>query len=569
MLDILAGEGLGIGATRVIERIAAACQKSHNTPVLFEPCQSVDNGGVLFLVPFLYAQGLFDYRNHYTEIASGYYDLDFTILLLAFMYLCRIKNPEQLKQYKPGELGKIMGLDRVPEAKCLRKKINEITGQRKAEQWSMALAQKWVKTEETTIYYIDGHIQVYHGYKANLGKKHVAREKLCLPGMCEFWVNNADGMPYFVVTGQVNEKMQEIILTEILPRLKDQIALRIDQKALDADQDLPIFSFVFDREASSAKFIKQLWEQHRIAAITYKKNVKETWDENIFSTHQIEVDGNMVEMKLAEKIIVIEDMPMREVRKISEDGHQTSIISSNKKLSLIVLALSMFTRWTQENFFRYMRQDYDIDRMFQYAVEQIDENISVVNPQYSKLCYHLKKIREKISRRNASLFLLVEDNLKTNLDKSNLQKQTKIKEQLRQLKYDEHELILQRKNEGYKIKIKDMPPETRYNKLCSESKLFLNIIKMICYRAESTFCQILAAGYKKKLNEMRTLAKNLIKTKADIVPDYKNNSLTIALYSLATPRDNKAVKQVCQLLNDAQTTYPGTNLRIIYKFASD
>lgn len=569
MLDVLAGEGLGIGATRVIERIAAACHRLEHTPILFEPCQSVENGGVLFLVPFLYAQGLFDYKNHYTSIGNGYYDIDFTILLLAFMYLCRIKNPEQLKHYKPGELGKIMGSDRVHEAKCLRKKIKEINMQQKAEQWNIALAQKWVNKEETSIYYIDGHVQVYHGHNAKLGKKHVSREKLCLPGMCEFWVNNAEGMPYFVVTGQVNEKMQEMILTEILPRLKDEIAIKINHQALQADPDLPLFTLVFDREASSPKFFKQLWEKHRVAEITYRKNVKDKWDENIFSTYKIEIEGNMVEMDLAEKSVELEGMLMREVRKKCEGGHQTSIISTNKKLSLTLLALYMFSRWSQENFFKYMRQDYDLDRISQYTVEQIDDNVMVVNPKYSNLSYHIKKVREKISRRNASLFTLIDDNIKTQIDKSNLYKQAKIKEELSILKQQEQNLILERNKMSYKIKIKDMPLQTRYNKLHTESKLFLNIIKMICYRAESTLAQILAADYKKKKNEIRALVKTLIKTKIDILPDYKNNTLTVKLYSLATPRDNIAVKNVCQLLNDSETLYPGTNLKLIYKFATD
>ena len=92
---------------------------------------------------------------------------------------------------------------------------------------------------------------------------------------------------------------------------------------------------------------------------------------------------------------------------------------------------------------------------------------------------------------------------------------------------------------------------------------------MICYRSESTFGQILAADYKKKLNETRALVKTLIKTKVDILPDYKNNTLTVQLYSLATPRDNEAVKKVCHVLNDSETFYPGTNLRLIYKFASE
>lgn len=49
------------------------------------------------------------------------------------MSLSRIKTPEQLKTCKPGELGKLLGLDRVPEAKCLRAKIGQIVEQRKAQ----------------------------------------------------------------------------------------------------------------------------------------------------------------------------------------------------------------------------------------------------------------------------------------------------------------------------------------------------------------------------------------------------------------------------------------------------
>src|SRR3990172_122750 len=171
--DILAGALLAFGCTRVGERTLAAFGILEKTPILFEHHQSVENAGVLFLLPFLYAQGLFQYKQHYLPLEKGYYDLDFIILLIAFMYLCRIKNPEQLKVYSVGELGKIMGCDRVPEAKCLRKKLGELTDQRKAEEWNVTLAQKWVNEEAPTIYYIDGHVQVYHGSKANLGKKYV------------------------------------------------------------------------------------------------------------------------------------------------------------------------------------------------------------------------------------------------------------------------------------------------------------------------------------------------------------------------------------------------------------
>lgn len=234
------------------------------TPIKFSPAEGVDFGGVLFLLPSLLATGLLSYKSHYEDI-GGYYDLDTIILSLAFMYLCRIKNPEQTKHISPGEFGRLLGLDRIPEAKNLRLKLSQIAGQNQARSWNNRLAGDWVSEEENTFYYIDGHVQVYSGYKANLGKKHISRLKLCLPGMTEFWVNNAEGLPFMVVTGEVNEKLQEIILERIIPELLANIAIEVSDAQLEADPDLPRFTLVFDREAYSPTFFAKLWHKWRIA----------------------------------------------------------------------------------------------------------------------------------------------------------------------------------------------------------------------------------------------------------------------------------------------------------------
>ena len=68
---------------------------------------------------------------------------------------------------------------------------------------------------------------------------------------------------------------------------------------------------------------------------------------------------------------------------------------------------------------------------------------------------------------------------------------------------------------------------------------------------------------------MRALTKSLIKSKANIIPDYKNETLTVELYSLSNPRDNKAAIEICQTLNDSETKFPGTNLKLFYKFATN
>jgi hypothetical protein len=485
------------------------------------------------------------------------------------MYLRRIKNPEQLKYYSPGEFGKIMGLDRVPEAKCLRGKLKEICSQNSSRQWNMNLANKWALLEYNEFYYIDGHVQVYFGYKASLGKKHVSRQKLCLPGMQEFWVNNKNGMPYFYITGQVNEKLLEMLEKQIIPTLLNEMPSKYTGMELQEDTDLPRFTIVFDREAYSPVFFQKLWHDYRIAVITYRKNVKDSWDENEFSEYVVDIEGNQTTMKLGEHTVELNNVCMREIRRLS-GNHQTSVITTNKKLSIFMVAFYMFSRWTQENFFKYLRQDYDFDRLLQYAVEQIDKGFVVNNPEYNNITYKLGKLREKISRKKAVLYELQEKNLKDDLDKANeyLTKQIKAMEELKILEDQEKRLLEIRSQVPSQLKIEDMPDDIKYNKLNIESKRFQNIIKMICYRAETSCANLLSENFKKSINEKRTVVKCIINSTADIVPDYENNKLNINIYSQANPRLNRSIEKAINLLNETETKYPGTNLVLNYKIAT-
>jgi hypothetical protein len=571
VIDFEAIRIIGTGATRIEERIAASRGELEQTPIRFENCQSVEYAGVLLMLPALMAQGLMDYKPHYQKIEDVYYDLDTTILFLSFMYLCRIHNPEQLRQISPGEFGKLLGLDRIPEARCLRTRLKQICQQNRSEQWGMSQANKWVKEEGTTIYYIDGHSKVYCGDKANLGKKHISRLKLCMPAIMEFWVNNHQGMPYFVVTGQVNEKLGEMLSDQIIPRLKQQVALPVSEQSLLDDPDLPQFTLTFDREGYSPKAFKSYWENDRIAVLTYNKNVKDKWPESEFHLYTIPIDGNEVTMELAEREIELEGMKIREVRKKAEHSHQTSILTTNRKLSITWIAIYMFARWCQENFFKYLRQEYDLDRMMYYLVKQINEGVMVVNPIYSKLTQTIKKTREKISRRQAQLYNLKEENVNSALETTPtyMKKQLDQINQINQLKAEEQKLVEAREQQHYKIEVKNMPEDERYTTLDMEGKIFQNIIKMICYRSEITVGLLLNEEIYKKQEEIRSLVKSLIKSRGDILPDYQQKTLTIKLYTQSAPRDNRALEKLCDQLTDSETIYPGTKLRLIYKLATN
>lgn len=558
----------GVAASWIEERSLAGKGLLQATPVRFEHCQSLPFGGVLFLVPSLIGCGLLSYKDHYSELDKGYYYIQFIILLMAFMYLCRLKNPEQLSRVNPGEFGRLLGIDRVPESKCLRKKIRQITEQEKSAQWNNALAKKWVGEEENEFYYIDGHVQVYHGHKAALGKKYISRQKLCLPGVQEFWINNMAGLPYFYIRGEVNEKLLEMLEDKIIPELLEEMPEKYSEQELEADTDLARFTLVFDREGYSPKFFDKIWKDHRIAVITYKKNVTDQWEESDFQDCEIEVEGNKVVMPLCEKQVDINGASLREIRKLSTDGHQVSVLSTNKKLTLIQVALYMFSRWTQENYFRYMRQNYDFDKMLQYTVEQLDGEIEVNHPRYSKLTYQIGKVREKISRREANLYRLIEEDIPKNIVKEykkNQAKQQVIQNEIEQLREEAFDLVKRRKEYPCKVKIKDMPEQIRYNQLDGESKHLQNIIKMICYRSETAFANLLAPYYKKSVNEIRGLVKKIINTNIDLKPDYENAKLYVTLYTLPTPRDNEPINKILDTLNSSETKYPGTDLTLFYE----
>lgn len=483
------------------------------------------------------------------------------------MALARIKNPEQLKQCKPGEIGRIIGLDRIPEVRCLRDKIKLLTYQKKATIFNNLLIDQWYpeESENADFFYIDGHQRIYYGSKANLPAKFISRQKLCLSATTEFWVNDAAGMPVMMVIGQLSEKLQFAIEQMIIPQMmQTNLLIPLDNDNLP---EKPQCTFVFDREAYEPAFFQRLWEKYRIAIITYRKNVKERWEDNCFKQVDTKVLDNTINMLLCEQETVLGGIRFREIRRLKESGHQTAIITNNKILNTDEIAGKMFGRWSQENFFRYLIADYDFDKMIEFGSEIIDEEKQVVNPVYRKLNHQIKKLREKKGRLEAKFYPLAEmvmDQDIDNLPRLTL-KQEEYKEAIEKLNKEELKLLKKRKDCQPKIKLKEMAENKRYNKLKTESKLLMNVIKMICYRAETSVASLAAPYLSREENEKRMFIKQIIKNNADIIPDYQNKTLTVILHSLSAPRFNKAVNQLCKLLNETETIFPGTNLRMVYK----
>jgi hypothetical protein len=452
----------------------------------FTAQESIKFGGVLFAIPSLIGQGMNKLFDTFKELPNGFYGLHHIIMLLCFMALCRIKNPEQLKQHPVGELGKLLGLDRIPQVEYLRTKIRQITEQARCDKLQEVLFQSWTSEMQEAIYYIDGHVRVYNGSLATLPKHYVSREKLCLPATSEFYVNTSVGLPLLVIMGELNEKLK-VAIEKAIVEIKKVTNVKSDKESLK-----PIFTIVFDREAYEPKWFKKLWDEEHIAVITYRKNVKDNWDESLFKDTVIKVDNTDVTMRLCELGTSIQGNWFREVRKLSKNAHQTAIITTNFTLDLGSIAVNMFQRWTQENFFKYLIADFDFDKMIEYGILDLkDKAVKVPNPEYVRLSYKLKKTREKKGRLEAKFFRKMDPENTESIEK--LQKivihESSVLDQINDFDDEINKLIEERKSVSARITIDQLPTDKQYNMLKQESKKLKNIIIMLAYCAESSLFQ--------------------------------------------------------------------------------
>lgn len=565
---------------------AAMLGTGHGAPE-FNAHEGVCGAGVLFLLPALLTQGLLKTKEVYAVPDNHYYGLESVVLTLAFMALGRIKNPEQLKQCKPGEIGKIIGLDRIPEVRCLRGKIRLLTSQQQARKLNDLLIDHWYSqpSEEASFLYIDGHVRIYYGHQANLPAKFISRQKLCLSATTEYWVNDGQGLPVMMVTGELTEKLQVAIEQYIIPQLQQTLLLPSPGQPAGQDPVLPQMvadqsqpksegeqpaaacTLVFDREAYEPAFFERLWKQHRIAILTYRKNVKDTWPEQSFKATVVQVLEQTITMQLCEQETVLGGVSLREIRRLTDGGHQTAIITTNRMISIQIAAGRMFGRWSQENFFRYMIMDYDFDKMIEFGIQPIDENKEVVNPQYRQLSQRLKKEKEKTARLKARLYPLTEQSIDASLDQipEVTNKQIILIEEIEKHQQIEQQLQNERSKISPRIQLKDMPLQNRYNKLKQESKMLMNIIKMICYRAETAVANELMANLVNAKDQKRMLVKQIIQNNADLIADYDKKTLTVVLHSLSAPRFNEEAHKLAQLLNQTETIFPGSDLKLIFK----
>jgi len=565
--DAEAAEGMGTACTRADERMAAAMGMEGHAGTRFEPCDDVAFGGLLTGLPALCANGLLSGLDRHLSLPAGYYSALHVLVLMGFMALARIRRPEGLRHVPPGELGRALGLDRIPEVRTLRKKMALMSSYGDVEGWMRELSERWMAEdpEEAGYLYVDGHVRVYHGDLAHLPRRYVSREKLCLRGTTDYWVNDALGRPFFVVSKALGEGLGAALLEDIVPQLLEQVPGQPGEAELAADPHLHRFVIIFDREGSNHKLLSALWEK-RIGAITYRKRVEDDWPEAEFTEVEVTHPGGQVtRMRLASRLSELkagkQSMPVLEVRRMSESGHQTAIITTAMSLKIPEIAARMFSRWCQENFFGYMMEHYDLDGLVQYGAEEIPGTKLVINPKWRLLDKEVRDLRARLRREQARFgtHVIKTETLDAETQGDRLQEIQQLEEKIARVK-------AQRREVKRKVRIEDLPEEERPTQLRPLGKLFTDTVKMIAYRAETAMVGLLRPHLAKE-EEARALVRELFVSSADLRPSTEDNTLYVCVHRMASPVHDRAIDALLEKLNQENFCHPETGMKILYKLS--
>ena len=316
--------------------------------------------------------------------------------------------------------------------------------------------------------YVVGHVRLYHGKQTELPKRYVSRQRLCLRGTTDYWVNDALGKPFFRVDRPIDQGMLEALRSDIVPQLLRDVPRQPSPEELQANPHRCRFVLIFDREGYSPVFIKEMWQTHRIACITYHKFPKEAWPVGEFAETQAEVDSQIqsVQSKLNRKPVEFAAHTIR------PEMDQAAL-----------------PKWE------------DRKRALREAIEPLEQELARLKQKRPETPHHLKW--------------------------------------------------------------EDFPLADKFERLSPSRKRLMDTIKMVAYRAETAMVEIVREVLARE-DDARSLIRDLMQTEADLSPDLAAGTLTIRVHSMANPGCNRAIQHLLSELNNTESKYPGTTLKLVY-----
>ena len=143
----------------------------------------VSAGGLLLALPALEGTGLLECaRATYGRLRNGFYGLEVMLPSWCSWPCCASRGPRARLGSRSAALGRVLGLDRAPEVKTIRRKLAELAEAGKAADLIMALARHHAAARPDALgfLYVDGHARAYLRHP-HVQKTHVARLKFPAP----------------------------------------------------------------------------------------------------------------------------------------------------------------------------------------------------------------------------------------------------------------------------------------------------------------------------------------------------------------------------------------------------
>jgi hypothetical protein len=374
--------------------------------------------------------------------------------------------------------------------------------------------------------------------------------RLSLPATSDYWINDSAGDPLFVVTAEANAG-----LVKMLPGILHQVRALVGQRRV---------TVVFDRGGYSPKLFQQM-----LAAgfdlLTYRKGRYPGIPQNRFQERRTRRDGRTITYALADQEVRLlkGKLRLRQVTRLMDNGHQTPILTSRRDLPAAQVAYRMFDRWRQENFFKYLREEYALDALVEYAAVPDDPTREVPNPAWAALDAQLRQAQACLDRLQAEYGLEALTNLE---NQRRTMRGFKIAQgPLGQKIWSAWQRILQLEKRRAAVPRRvpvQAVTEEPVVKLAPERKHLTNLIKMVAYQAESDLLRLVAPHYRRTSDEGRTLIQSALASAADL--QVTRTELLVTVAAQSSPHRTRAIAALCNELNLTKIIFPGSRLRLRY-----
>jgi transposase-like protein len=536
---------------------------------VFTPGARYPLAGLLLALPPLAQSGLLDCaRQVYGRLRNGFYGLEMMLIVLVFMALLREARAEGATRIPPAALGRVLGLDRAPEVKTIRRKLAGLAAAGKAAELQLALARHHAAASPGTLgfLYVDGHTRAYFG-KRDIQKMHLARLKFPGPATEETWVTGSAGDPLLVVMAQPSSSLAAQI-RDLLPALRD----------ITGPAARPVLCF--DRGGWSPALFADITDAG-FDLLTYRKNdtgadipdlpgdafTTAAWTGDDGREHAYDLADTTISLTVSEGEHKGRVLELRQVtRRKPGDTRQVRILTTRPAAALPAAAViyRMTSRWREENYFRYGRAHFALDALDTYAITPEDPARMVPNPAKKTAAAAVKAATKTLTRAETAR----QDKLIA--VRSPAPGQAVIITNAMLARLDAPVTAARRDLQAAKAAARAIPakiPLSEHNpdmvKLDTETKLITHAIRMAACNTETILARALNGRYARAGDEAYALIREALHASGDITID--GSVLHIRLDPLSAPRRTRALAALCEQLTATATRYPGTQLVLHYE----